>query len=127
MLFRPPADHRLDAARNLLDGWNAEADRFRTGAIAALQGEPPTAALVDAMEEAQMGLTVLLDDIDGALERAAPGDADFAGLLHAQICAVALLESFERSAEIIDEFEPDQSVPPIERVETARSLPAVTL
>jgi hypothetical protein len=119
MLFRPPAEHRLEAARNLLDGWNAEADRFRTAAIAALKGEAPTAALVDAMEEARIGLVVLLDDIDGALERVAPGDADFTGLLHAQVCAVALLESIGRSAEIIERFEPDQSVLPMQRLADA--------
>lgn len=120
MLFRPPADHRLDAARSLLDGWNGEADRFRAAALAALKGEPPTAALVDALDETQTGLMMLLDDIDGALERAAPGDAEFSGLLHAQICAVALLESINRSSDILDQFEPDSSVLPIERVAHAQ-------
>ena len=116
MLFRPPAEQRLDAARNLLDGWNVEADRFRRAALLAERGETPSTVLIEAAEDARLGLTALLDDIDGALERMAPGNPDFAGLLQAQMSAIALYESIGRSCEALDRFAVDNSPSPVRRV-----------
>ncbi len=104
MLFRPSADQNLDAIRAMLDGWNAEADRFRRGAIAARAGEAPSSLTVGAAEEAHEGLMTLLDEIDDALRKVAPGSAQFAGLLQAQITAMALLESVGNSRDVLERF-----------------------
>ncbi len=102
MLFRPSADQNLDAIHAMLDGWNVEADRFRQAAIAGRKGEAPSSLTVTAAEEAHDGLMSLLDEIDGTLSRLAPGSAPFAGLLQAQITAMALLESVGNSWDVLD-------------------------
>lgn len=104
MLFRPTADQKLDAIHALLDGWNAEADRFRQAAIAARKGEAPGSLIIAAAEEAHDGLITLLDEIDRALDAVPPGKADFAGLLRAQNIAVSLLESVGHSYDVLESF-----------------------
>lgn len=104
MLFRPSADQNLTAIHAMLDAWNAEADRFRQAAIAAREGEAPTSLTVSAAEEAHDGLMQLLEEIDEALGKLPAGSPQFAGLLQAQITAVALLESVGNSFDILDRF-----------------------
>ena len=104
MLFRPSADQNLAAIHAMLDAWNAEADRFRQAAVAARNGEVPTSLTTAAAEEAHDGLMALLDEIDDALGKLKPGSAQFAGLLQAQITALALLESIGNSCDLLDRF-----------------------
>jgi hypothetical protein len=104
MLYRPSADQNLIAVHAVLDGWNAEADRFRQAAIAARKGEAPTSLTVAAAEEAHDGLMSLLGEIDEALDKVKPGSQQFADLLHAQMAAIALLESVGTSYDILDRF-----------------------
>ena len=104
MLFRPSADQNLTAVHAMLDAWNAEADRFRQAAVAARNGEAPTSLTTAAAEEAHDGLMALLDEIDDALGKLKAGSAQFAGLLQAQITALALLESIGNSYDILDRF-----------------------
>ena len=104
MLFRPSADQNLAAIHAMLDAWNAEADRFRLAAIAARNGEPPTSLTAEAAEEAHDGLMSVLEAIDEALGKLRPGSAQFAGLLQAQIKALALLESIGNSHDVLDRF-----------------------
>jgi len=104
MLYRPSADQNLIAVHAVLDGWNAEADRFRQAAIAARKGEAPTSLTVAAAEEAHDGLMSLLAEIDEALDKVKPGSQQFADLLHAQMAAIALLESVGASYDFLDRF-----------------------
>jgi hypothetical protein len=105
MLFKPPApEPALRGIHALLDSWNAEADYFRSVAVAARHGEPPASYLVDAAEEAQQGLEMLLDEIDNALDALPPGHPDFPALLHAQVAAVALRESIGHSLDVLERF-----------------------
>jgi hypothetical protein len=104
MLFRPSADQNLSAVHAMLDAWNAEADRFRQAAIAARKGDAPTSLTAAAVEEAHDGLMQLLEEIDDALGKLPPGSPQFAGLLQAQITALALLESVGNSFDILDRF-----------------------
>ena len=92
----------------MLDSWNAEADRFRQAAIAARNGEAPTSLTVSAAEEARDGLMSLLGEIDEALGKVKPGSQQFAGLLHAQMATIALLESVGNSYDILDRFVTEQ-------------------
>ena len=104
MLFRPSADQNLIAVHAMLDSWNAEADRFRQVAIAARNGEAPTSLTVAAAEEAHDGLMSLLGEIDEALAKVTPGSQQFSDMLHAQMAAIALLESVGNSYDILDRF-----------------------
>jgi len=104
MLFRPSADQNLIAVHAMLDSWNAEADRFRQAAVAARNGEAPTSLTVAAAEEAHDGLMSLLGEIDEALEKVPPGSQQFSDMLHAQMAAIALLESVGNSYDILDRF-----------------------
>ena len=88
MLFRTSADQNLTAIHAMLDAWNAEADRFRQAATAARKGEAPTS----------------LTATDEALSKLPPGSPQFAGLLQAQITAMALLESVGNSFDVLDRF-----------------------
>jgi hypothetical protein len=108
MLFRPSADQNLTAIHAMLDTWNAEADRFRHAAIAARNGEAPTSLTVSAAEEAHEGLMTLLDEIGDALGKLPAGSPQFAGLLQAQITALALLESVGNSYDVLDRFVTEQ-------------------
>lgn len=112
MLFRPSADQTLDAIHTLLDGWNAEADRFRHAAIAARKGEMPTSLVVAAAEEAHDQLSSLLGRIDDSLDKVSAGNPQFAELLQVQMTAVALLESVGNSYDILDGFVTEQMVAP---------------
>jgi hypothetical protein len=118
VLFRPTADQRIDGVTTELDGWNVEADRFRTAAIAARHGEQPSSALVAAAEEAQDGLMILLEDMDRALEALPPGHKDFAALLRTQMTAIAIMESIRSSLDVLSRFAPTADTTPmlIERV-----------
>lgn len=107
MLFRPSVDQNLVAVHAMLDNWNAEADRFRRVAIAARNGESPTSLTVAAAEEAHEGLLSLLAEIDEALDKVKPGSQQFGDLLHAQMTAIALLESVGNSYDILDRFVPE--------------------
>ena len=104
MLFRPSVDQNLIAVHAMLDSWNAEADRFRQAAVAARHGEAPTSLTVAAAEEAHDGLMSLLGEIDEALEKVAPGSQQFSDMLHAQMAAIALLESVGNSYDVLDRF-----------------------
>jgi hypothetical protein len=104
MLFRPSVDQNLIAVHAMLDSWNAEADRFRQAAVAARNGEAPTSLTVAAAEEAHDGLMSLLGEIDEALEKVTPGSQQFSDMLHAQMAAIALLESVGNSYDILDRF-----------------------
>jgi hypothetical protein len=104
MLFRPSADQNLDAVHALLDAWNAEADRLRRAAIAAQHGEKPTSLLAVAAEEARDGLEAMLLELEGALDRAAPGSPAFPHLLHAQTAAIGLLESIGNTLDRLERF-----------------------
>jgi hypothetical protein len=104
MLFRPSVDQNLSAVHAMLDNWNAEADRFRQAAIAARNGQAPTSLTVSAAEEAHEGLMSLLGEIDEALATVKPGSQQFADLLHAQMAAIAVLESVGNSYDILDRF-----------------------
>ena len=108
MLFRPSVDQNLIAVHAMLDSWNAEADRFRQAAIAARHGESPTSLTVAAAEEAHDGLMSLLGEIDEALEKVPPGSPLFSDMLHAQMTAIALLESVGNSYDILDRFVTEQ-------------------
>ena len=104
MLFRPPANERLDGIRAMLATWNAEADRFRAVAAAARKGEQPQSVVVAAAEEAHDGLIGVLEDIDRAFEGLPAGHADYAALLHVQNAAIALLESVGNSLDQLSRF-----------------------
>ena len=105
MLYRPPAEQRLPAIQTMLESWNAEADRFRTAAMLARREKvQPSSAVVGAAEEVQGELVVLLDDIDTAIDRLAPGAPEFSALLHLRGTAGALLESVETSLDMLDRF-----------------------
>jgi hypothetical protein len=103
MLFGPITSLGIDAARLLLDSWNGEADRFRASAIGMRHGEMPSPVLLEAMDDADDGLTELIGDIDRALERAAPGRQERSALLQIQVTALALSESIGRSRDMMDE------------------------
>lgn len=109
MLFRPPTEHRLDAARTLLDDWNGEADRFRRAAEQARRGEPPTPALAEAAHDVHGDVRELIDDLDLALAQARPGHPDFGRLLQVQVTALAIAESVERSLDLLDNVRHDAS------------------
>jgi hypothetical protein len=102
MLFGPITSLGLDAARILLDGWNAEADRFRAAAIGTRHGDVPSPNLLEAMDEAHDGLMELIGDIDRALERTAPGHQERGALLQMQVTALSLSESIGRSQDMLD-------------------------
>ena len=64
----------------------------------------PTSLTATAAEEAHDGLMALLEEIDEALSKLPPGSPQFAGLLQAQITAMALLESVGNSFDVLDRF-----------------------
>jgi hypothetical protein len=113
MLFRPPANQRLDGIRALLATWNEEADRFRAVASAARTGETPQSVVVAAAEEAHDGLIGLLDDIDRAFDGLPAGHADYAALLNVQSTAIALLESVGNSLDQLSRFVTEAGPEPV--------------
>lgn len=114
MLFRPPADQRLDGIRAMLATWNEEADRFRAAAAAARKGgEAPQSVVVAAAEEAHDGLIGLLDDIDRALDALPAGHASYSALLHVQNAAIAVLESVGNSLDQLSRFVTEPGPAPV--------------
>ena len=104
MLFKPQPQWPLGGIFLALDGWNAEADRFRLAASGAQNGTAPSALVVAAAEEARDGLVTLLDEIDGALDALPAGHPDFSGLLQAQNASISLYESIGCSLDRLDRF-----------------------
>jgi hypothetical protein len=113
MLFRPPANQRLDGIRAMLATWNEEADRFRAVASAARTGETPQSVVVAAAEEAHDGLIGLLEDIDRAFDGLPAGHADYAALLNVQSTATALLESVGNSLDQLSRFVTEAGPEPV--------------
>jgi hypothetical protein len=113
MLFRPPANQRLDGIRAMLATWNEEADRFRAVASAARTGETPQSVVVAAAEEAHDGLIGLLEDIDRAFDGLPAGHADYAALLNVQSTAIALLESVGNSLDQLSRFVTEAGPEPV--------------
>jgi len=113
MLFRPPADQRLDGIRAMLDVWNDEVDRLRTAALASHKGEASSSVTVAAAEEAHDALIAMLDDIDRALEALPAGERGFAALLNLQMRTMALLESVGNSMDLLAEYAADARPAPV--------------
>lgn len=113
MLFRLSSDQNLVAVHAMLNRWNADADRFRRAAHAARKGTAPTSVTVEEAEEAREDILSLLDEIEEALQRKAPGTLPFANLLRPQTMAFALLESVTKSCAIFDRFLGQQIAGPI--------------
>lgn len=113
MLFKPPAEGRLDAAQALLTSWNDEADRFRVAAREALAGTAPAESVLRTAEEARHELAALEDEIAWLLDGVPAGDPDFSRLLHAQVAAAALRESVDNSLDVLDRFIPEPGPGPI--------------
>jgi hypothetical protein len=114
MLFRPPADQRLDGMRAMLTAWNEEADHFRAAATAARQGgAPPDSVLIGTAEDAHDGLMGLLDDIDRALDALPAGHLNYSALLQIQNGAIAVLESVGNSLDELSRFVPEPGRAPV--------------
>jgi hypothetical protein len=106
MLFRPPLDQNLAAIHAMLDSWNVEADHFRQAARAATNGEAPALLTTCAAHEMKDAIEALLAEIDDALQAVAPCTRSFMDLMHAQLTALALLESVDRSCEMLEVLAP---------------------
>jgi hypothetical protein len=102
MLFRPSPAQNILAIHAMLDNWNVEADHFRRVARAALKGEPPTALTTYAAQEMKEALGALLVEIEEALSAVAHCSRSFMDLTHAKATAAALLESVERSCDLLE-------------------------
>ena len=114
MLFRPPADQRLDGMRAMLAAWNEEADQFRAAAAATRHGgAAPDSVLMVTAEEAHDGLLELLDDIDQALDALPPGHPHYSALLQIQNGAIAVLESVGNSLDELSRFVPEPGRAPV--------------
>ncbi len=98
------ADRELEAIHTLLETWNADADRFRVAALAARKGEAPASSTVAALVEAHAGLLDVLDSTDRLAAHTRGGSAGFAAILQLQTTALALLESFSSSLDVLDRF-----------------------
>jgi hypothetical protein len=106
MLFRPTTDQNLPAIHAMLDNCNVEADHLRNVARAAVKGDAPTALTTYAARDVKEALGELLDEIEETLVTVSPGTRTFMDLIHAQTTALALLESVERSCDMLDAIEP---------------------
>jgi hypothetical protein len=104
MLFKPETPNRLEGVLALLDGWNSEADSFRTAAAATRNGGAPSSSLVEAAEGMHDGLLELMADIDEALDQLPAGHRDFAPLLAAQNTALHLAESVGNSLDVLERY-----------------------
>ncbi len=98
------ATRLLEDARSQLQRWNDEADRFRIAAIAARRGKAPSSMTMNAAEQTQHGLIMLMARIDRALDRLPAGHGAFHGLLMVQSAASALLESVDASLDEMDHY-----------------------
>lgn len=106
MLFRPTPDQNLSAVRVMLDSCNVEADHFRQIARSAIHGEAPATLSIYAAHEMKEALEALLAEIDEAFQTVGPCTRSFMDLTHAEITARALLESLERSCDMLEAVAP---------------------
>jgi hypothetical protein len=106
MLFRPTTDQNLLAIHAMLDNCNVEADHLRLVAREALKGEALTALSTYAARDVKEALGELLSEIEETLQTVSPGTRTFTDLVHAQATALALLESVERSCDMLEAIEP---------------------
>ena len=90
----------------MLDSWNVEADYFRNVARSAANGERPTVLTTQAAFEMKDALEALLAEVEEALQSAAPCTRSFVDLMHAHVAARALLESIERSCDMLESLPP---------------------